>query len=66
MQIGLVIPIIQTKYIFALLKQIKQTICENQVIICVVNDGNIKIYENTEENLENKKIMEMNFGKTNQ
>ena len=34
--------------------------------LLMLNDGNIKIYENTEENLENKKIMEMYFGKTNQ
>ena len=61
MQIGLVIPIIQTKYIFALLKQIKQTIHENKVIICVVNDGNLKIKKHLTTNLP-KEVEFLNLG----
>ena len=42
-QIGLVIPIVQRKYIFKLIKQIIQTTHNNDCVICVVNDGNNKI-----------------------
>ena len=42
-QIGLVIPIFHRKYIIWLINQIFKTIHENNIIICVVNDGNTKI-----------------------
>ena len=42
-QIGLVIPIVQRKYIISLIKQINKTAPDNKIAICVVNDGNNKI-----------------------
>ena len=42
-QIGLVIPIVQRKYIISLIKQINKTAQDNTIAICVVNDGNNKI-----------------------
>ena len=42
-QIGLVIPIVQRKYIISLLQQINKTVHDNDIVICVVNDGNNKI-----------------------
>ena len=42
-QIGLVIPIVQRKYIIPLIKQINKTAHDNKIAICVVNDGNNKI-----------------------
>ena len=42
-QIGLVIPIVQRKYIISLIKQINKTAQDNNIAICVVNDGNNKI-----------------------
>ena len=61
-QIGLVIPIIQRGYIFDLLKQIKQTLYDNKVIICVVNDGNIKIKKHLINNLS-KEVELLNLEK---
>ena len=42
-QIGLVIPIIQRRYILNLIKIIKETVIDFEIVICVVNDGNNKI-----------------------
>ena len=42
-QIGLVIPIVQRKYIISLIQQINKTVHDNDIVICVVNDGNNKI-----------------------
>ena len=42
-QIGLVIPIIQRRYIINLIKIIKETVIDFEIVICVVNDGNNKI-----------------------
>ena len=42
-QIGLVIPIVQRKYIISLIQQINKTVHDNNIAICVVNDGNNKI-----------------------
>ena len=61
-EIGIVIPIIQRKYIIELINKIDNTTYDNNYIICVVNDGNINIKDylikylpNTTEllNLEN-------------
>ena len=49
--IGLVIPIVQRKYIIGLIKQIRQTVQDSDVIICVVNDGNNKIINYLKKNL---------------
>ena len=48
--VGIVIPIIQTRYIFKLLDKIK-SIINNKYVICVVNDGNQKINKYLEKKL---------------
>ena len=51
-QIGLVIPIVQRKYIISLIKQINKTVHDNNIVICVVNDGNNKIMSDPHSDLE--------------
>lgn len=41
--IGIVIPIVQSKYVFDLIKQIEKTTNEKNYAICIVNDGNLNI-----------------------
>ena len=62
-QIGLVIPIVQKKYIIQLIKQILQPIHDNDIVICVVNDGNNKIINFLINNLP-KEVELLNLEKT--
>ena len=49
--IGIVIPIIQKKYILKLLSNIKNIINNGNCIVCVVNDGNTRINNYLNQNL---------------
>ncbi len=42
-KIGIVIPIVQKKYITDLISQIYETVERNDIVLCVVNDGNTRI-----------------------
>jgi len=42
-RIGIVIPVVQKKYIINLIRYIKETVNRKDITICIVNDGNHKI-----------------------
>jgi len=56
-RIGIIIPIIDTKYIYKLKKILEKTIRRQDVVFCIVNDGNHKISESLKQ-IKNSKIFD--------